>query len=514
MSQCDINATISLKQSLFFLYLPVMLKTINSKFIFFTIIFILLSVGIPTLFLIRQFRENFEQRSRIMLETTMDLVNSDVVDVMLKDDHTRVQHIIDKISLNKSIKHIRFFNDEGSIRFATDQSEIGKNIDVVEEGHVQFDQVDHKVVNLLENKKVYSSTRPIENQPECYSCHGTKPVIAYLDIDIHLTRAERNFYTGSFHVIFLGIAIVLILFLGFYFIFNVFIKKPLDRMKGALNQVDQGDLSARLPASKEDEIGILERQFNTMVSNLQTSKQKIEEFHFEQLQRADKLVTLGELAAEMAHEINNPAGIVMSRADYMQIQSEEDRPLKKYHDDLQVIINQINKISRITGNILKYSKKLPRQFHTINLQQVVDESLTVLEPRLQKKNIQIIKKFNTSNCLVSGDAQQLEQVLTNLVNNAIDAMPKGGTISIQIDRDNQQNLDLKITDTGTGIARDSLEQIFTPFYTTKPPDKGTGLGLYIVKNICKNHSAEITCSSQPGLGTTFTITFRRNDIKP
>jgi signal transduction histidine kinase len=179
-----------------------------------------------------------------------------------------------------------------------------------------------------------------------------------------------------------------------------------------------------------------------------------------------------------------------------------------------VIINQINKISRITGNILKYSKKLPRQFHTIDLQQVVDESLTVLEPRLLKKNIQIVKKSNTDKRLVSGDAQQLEQAMTNLVNNAIDAMPKGGTITILTDLDHQQNLRLVVTDTGTGIVQESLEQIFTPFFTTKSPDKGTGLGLYIVKNICKNHNAEITCFSQLGQGTTFTITFPGNEIKP
>ncbi len=497
----------------FLLIFVIMFRTINSKFIFFTIIFIMLSVGLPTTFLIRQFRANFEQRTSALLETTMEVVHGDVVNVMLKYDHKRVQDIIDKIMRYKIIRHLRFFDTVGNIRFATDTTEIGRNIDDVDKGHVQIGEIDHKVILLLENKKVYTSTRAIVNLPECQSCHGINPVIGYLDIDVNLTRAERYFYTGSFHIIFLAIAIVLLLFFGFYYLFNRFIRKPLDRLTLALNQVDEGQLDTRLPAKKADEIGILERQFNTMVSNLQASQQKIEELHFEQLQRADKLVTLGELAAEMAHEINNPAGIVMSRADYLHIKADENLALKKYQDDLQVIINQVNKISRITGNILKYSKKLPKQFHTVDLKQVLEESLNVLEPRLAMKKIDLHKEFKDNDCQISGDAQQLEQVFTNLINNAVDAMSQGGFLTLSLERNEQHQIQIKISDSGSGISADLLDQIFTPFYTTKPPDKGTGLGLYIVKNICKNHNADIHCTSSPGLGTTFTVTFRGNDLK-
>ena len=489
-----------------------MFRTINSKFIFFTIIFIMLSVGLPTLFLIRQFRANFEQRSKAMLETTLDVVHSDVVDVMLKYEHNRIQDIIDKIMRYQTIRHLRFFDSSGIIHFATDTTEIGKNIDEVDKGHVQLSMTDHKIISLLENKKVYTSTLPIENLPECYSCHGQDPIIAYLDVDIKMTRAEIYFYTGSFHILFLAVAVVLILFLGFYFLFNRLIKKPLYSLQAALNEVDKGVLKTRLPAIKSDEIGILERQFNTMVANLQASKQKIEEMHFEQLQRADKLVTLGELAAEMAHEINNPAAIVMSRADYLQTQISEQNSLQKFNDDLEVIINQINKISRITGTILKYSKKLPKQFHTIDLKQVVLESISILEPRLTQKKIIVHKEFRKEPCLIFGDTQQMEQVVTNLVNNALDAMTTGGSLTISIERDDQYHLQLKVADNGSGIRPELLDQIFTPFYTTKPPEKGTGLGLYIVKNICKNHNAEIHCTSTAGQGSTFTITFRGNEL--
>jgi two-component system NtrC family sensor kinase len=346
------------------------------------------------------------------------------------------------------------------------------------------------------------------NQVQCQECHGNKAVVAYLDVDTNLTQAERYFYTGSIHMIFLGLAIIMALFFGFYILFRNFINKPLISFRTALASVEKGNLDVNLPAKKNDEIGILEKHFNHMVKNLKDSKQKIDEMHFEQLQRADKLVTLGELAAQMAHEINNPAAIILSRADCVQMEAQKNNDLAKYDEDLQVIMNQVNKVSRITGNMLKYSRKLPKQFILVDLKQIVEESLHILEPRIIKNKITITKQFEVKNSTLQGDAHQLEQVVTNLINNALDAMTEGGKLKLIICLNEDHYLQLKINDNGSGIDDTTVEQIFTPFFTTKSGEKGTGLGLYIVKNICKNHNADIKCFSKPGEETTFTITFK------
>jgi signal transduction histidine kinase len=274
-----------------------------------------------------------------------------------------------------------------------------------------------------------------------------------------------------------------------------------------LDNVERGNLDVRLPAKKSDEIGTLESHFNHMVLNLKESKQKIDELHFEQLQRADKLVTLGELAAEMAHEINNPAGIVMSRTDFIQMDSEKYPQLKKYDEDFNVIINQINKISKITGNILKYSKKLPKQFQQADLKKICEETLNILGPRLAKKKITVEKHYQTDLPQVLGDSTQLEQVFTNLVNNAIDAMEIGGELTIRLQFVDSERILWSVSDNGAGMDKSISDLIFSPFFTTKAAEKGTGLGLYIVNNIIKNHNAEISCDSHLGQGTTFTILF-------
>jgi two-component system NtrC family sensor kinase len=209
----------------------------------------------------------------------------------------------------------------------------------------------------------------------------------------------------------------------------------------------------------------------------------------------------------MAHEINNPAGIVMSRTDFIQMDSEKYPQLKKYDEDFNVIINQINKISKITGNILKYSKKLPKQFQQADLKKICEETLNILGPRLAKKKITVEKHYQTDLPQVLGDSTQLEQVFTNLVNNAIDAMEIGGELTIRLQFVDSERILWSVSDNGAGMDKSISDLIFSPFFTTKAAEKGTGLGLYIVNNIIKNHNAEISCDSHLGQGTTFTILF-------
>ena len=485
-----------------------MFKTIKYKFIFSTITLILIGVGIPSVFLINQFKENFEQRSKLMIKTTIDVVLQGMYDKMMRSDKKDVQNIINEISQNESVDNIRVFNESGKILYASDAEEIGKSMSDIAAHHMDDINLFGSNISRLTDLGVYSATEPVNNKPQCQQCHGEGKILAYLDIDTNLTQAENYFQTGSVHFIFLAIVIIIVLFIIFYAVFNHLINKPLIRFNEAMDKVEKGEPDARLPAKKKDEIGTLEDHFNRMVNKLQLSQNQIEELHFEQLRHADKLVTLGELAAEMAHEINNPAAIIMSRADYLQMESENNNPLTNYKEDLSVIVNQIERVSKITQNILKYSKKLPKNFDKIELIQIINESINILEPRLKKYKIKLIKDFKFDKVYIFGDAVQIEQVITNLVNNGVDAIGENGEMNIQVLKTEKQQGQIIISDTGEGIEEHIRDKIFSPFFTTKTGNKGTGLGLYIVKNICKNHNAEIECDSEPGKGTKFIITFK------
>ncbi len=324
-----------------------------------------------------------------------------------------------------------------------------------------------------------------------------------------MTTAENSFYTGSVHMIFLGILLILILVSGFYYLFNKFINNPLKNFRMALESVEKGKLDVKLAQAGEDEFSILNRHFNSMVSHLKQSNEEIEELHFEQLQRADKLVTIGELTAEMAHEINNHAAIAMSRTDYLQFESGENPNLNSYSEDLRVILNQLTNISRTTSNILKHSKKLSDNFEKVDLRKLVNESVKIFEPILRKRNIKLLQNSDADDPVLYGSPTLLEQVLINLINNAVDAVGEEGSIEVSVGENSDGLLELRVWDSGRGIPQEDLDKIFSPFFTRKSAEKGTGLGLYIVRNICIKHKAEIRCQSSPGSGTTFVLTFNR-----
>lgn len=275
----------------------------------------------------------------------------------------------------------------------------------------------------------------------------------------------------------------------------------------ALDNVEKGNLNVRLPAIRNDEFGKIDKHFNTMVENLDKSNTKIQELHHEQLQHANKLVTLGELTAEIAHEINNPTAILSTRADYLHLEAEDNPDLKDYSEDIDVILKQSERISKITSNILRYSKKLSTDFKRINLISIIEESISIINPKLKKKNIVLQKSFNGKGIYIRGDEVQIEQLLINIIGNASDAVDFRGIIELDVIELDGGMTELSIKDNGPGMTKEISDQIFSPFFTTKEADKGTGLGLYICKNICKNHNAEIKCISSVGKGTTFTIIF-------
>jgi signal transduction histidine kinase len=486
-----------------------MFNTIKSKFIILSLVVIILSIGIPVGFLIDQISRNFHDRSVLMIEATIDLLIDGLNDSMMRGDEKSVQKIVENISERTSIDHIRIFNELGSIRYSNDSSEVGKAIDIIEPGHLerQISEITDREVYLDRQTKAYKAIQPIEIQERCQTCHVSNKIVSYLDVDTHFTKAEIKFYTGSFHMIFLGAALFFTLALGFYFLFNKFINKPLNSFILALDAVESGNLELRMPSKGKDEFSKLNYHYNRMVNELKYSREKIEEMHFEQLQRADKMVTLGELTASMAHDINNHSAIIMSRADYLLYESERNEYLNKCNEDLVVINDQIGKISKITGRILKHSKKLSTEFRNFDLVKLVESSLDMIEPLIKKKKVYLKREIKLNTAVVFGDPNQFEQVILNLISNAVDAIGEGGDIVITVQRNDTDRVQLIVQDDGIGIDEESQEKIFSPFYSNKEVGKGTGLGLFIVQNVCTNHKAEIKCESKVNFGTTFTITF-------
>ena len=482
-----------------------MFTTIKSKFILLSIILIVITITVPQFFLIRQFEKNYYQHSELLLNTTMRTLKYGLTSAMMLGEQKNIPNIIDTLSAYANIQRIRIYNLSGKIKYSTVPSEVNKNIADVAPHHMYNLHPDNKIFRLDDEKRLYSLAEPILNRELCRTCHKEKNVIAYLDIDSDLTEAENLFHASTTKTVYAAVIVLLVLVLGFYLIFHTFIHKPLQKIVSGLNEIQTGNLDIKLKENRKDEMGKVNRHFNKMVSKLKSSKVQIEELHFEQLQRADRLKTLGELTSQMAHEINNHIGVIMTRADYLQLESGREPMLNKYISDFEVIFKQTEKLSSITHNILEHSKKSPKKFIIVDLCQSIDNILLMVQPTCKKSNINCFKNTKLNEALIYADPLQIEQALINLVSNSIDAVGENGQIEISLKKQNEDELKLSVEDNGCGIDQEKIEHIFSPFFTTKSAEKGTGLGLYITKNICDNHNIDISCISKVGVGTNFTL---------
>ena len=222
----------------------------------------------------------------------------------------------------------------------------------------------------------------------------------------------------------------------------------------------------------------------------------------QQLLQAAKLASVGELASGMAHEINNPVGIILGRTDY--ILATQDNLSADANEDLKVVRAQAERVASTVRNLLTFARPSPLSIQSVNLAQLADEAIKLEAPRCRAAAVKIECSSSSKIPTIQADPDQLQQVLINLMNNAIEAMPQGGCLSVSLTHGGGQVI-ANISDTGTGITEENQSRIFDPFFTTKPVGKGTGLGLAVSYGIIRNHGGEIRVSSVPGRGSTFSI---------
>ncbi|MCC7264294.1 MAG: HAMP domain-containing protein [Candidatus Latescibacteria bacterium] len=294
--------------------------------------------------------------------------------------------------------------------------------------------------------------------------------------------------------------------------------RPLGELTQMAHDLGEGRLEERIQFQTRDEIGELAGTFNQMATSLQsyqdTLEQKVEERTRElkhsqrQLLQATKLASVGELAGGVAHQINNPAGIILMRASRLAQEVEQHRLSGEAREDVQVIQRQVEKIHSVVSALVKFARQMPTELRPTDLNTVVRRAVALIEEPARNRGVKVILDLQELP-RVAADGAQLEQVLVNLVNNGLDAMPGGGTLTFATrpgaKAGNPPGVTLAVADTGSGIPTDYLPRLFDPFFTTKEVGQGTGLGLSISYGIVQEHGGTIEVESEPGKGSRFTI---------
>jgi signal transduction histidine kinase len=280
----------------------------------------------------------------------------------------------------------------------------------------------------------------------------------------------------------------------------VLIERPVQELKRTIERVRRGDLSVRVKfAHRDDDIGELGRQFNDMLEQRQANRREIERLHQREMARAEHLATIGELAAGLAHEIRNPLAGIAGVIDVVSKELPTGSPSRAV---LPEVLNEIKHIEMILNDLLAYAKPRSPIFREADLNETVEQAVLLARQQVRTRPITISFTPNREAFLVVHDPTQIQQVVLNLLLNAIQAITDQGGVEVSVQKRNGQAM-ITVKDTGSGISEEALGKIFKPFFTTRK--EGTGLGLSLAKGIVETHGGQIQVKSAIAKGSEFLI---------
>ena len=493
---------------------------------------------------IRLHRQHLEAATLMSAERVSDVIKRSTSYYMLRNDREGLYHAMATMADEPGMVRVRIFDQEGRISYSTDTSEIGHLVDKGGEAcygcHTRsqpltrLNQPDRfRIYRDNKGQRVLGVITPIENQPSCLNaaCHAhpaSQQVLGVLDANLSLAKTDVQLAQTSRRMLaYTLIALVDISLLSWLFVWRL-VGQPLKRLKDGTRQLAEGNLGYQLEVDSRDEAGELAISFNRMSLQLRSANEEIVAWAktledrvdqktrelkraHEHMLQAEKMATIGKMAAVVAHEINNPLSGILTYAKLLRrwIDRGEVEGAKKQDAEqcLDLIAEESRRCGDLVKNLLTFSRTAPLNVQTTDLNMVVDRAVRLVAHQMELHGVELHVELPPALPRVQCDPGQIEQVLLALIMNAIDAMPRGGNLWVgtQLHEDAGEEI-FWVRDDGSGIPQDILPQIFEPFLTTKESGKSVGLGLAVSQNIVARHRGRIDVTSELGRGTIFTVT--------
>ena len=515
--------------------LPV-LHSLAAKLFSVVFLVLLFNLGLLGYLNVRLHRRHLEEARLNAAERLSDVVRRSTSYYMLRNDREALGHIIDTVGKEPGITRLRVMNHLGRVGFSTDAKEIGTIVNIpgasvpLQQSRI-FDSASGRILGI---------TTPLQNMASCSSgaCHAhpeSQQNLGLLDINLSLSetdadvrRASQQFVAYSALAILLTLATIGVLFWHF-------VHEPVRLLRAGTVRLGQGELGVQIPVESNDELGDLAASFNEMSRQLRAAREEsnawahtledrvkrktaeLQHAHTQMIQ-AEKLTSLGKLAAVVAHEINNPLSGILTYAKLLRRWIERGDSLAGHavemRDSLQLIENESRRCGDIVRNLLTFARVQPLNITDFDINRVVQQTIKLVEHKLDLGNIAPHLELGANLPQIRGDSGQIEQLLLAMVMNAIEAMPREGNLHIVTTAPDPDTIVIRVEDNGVGIPPDILPRLFEPFTTTKEEGKGVGLGLAISHAIVERHGGTIDVKSEVGRGTTFTITIpTRSSLK-
>ena len=492
---------------------------------------------------IQQSRRHMEGLVLTSAQGIGDIIKRSARLSMLENRRDELYQLINQIGHEPGLKRVRILNKEGRITFSTDESEIDAYVDQKAEAcygcHEQERPLEKlsrpdkaRIFKINGSERLLGLIQPIENEPDCYTapCHvhpESKKVLGVLDINISLAKVDESIAEYQRNII-LNLLVIMIAIAvvsaGFVYLM---IYGPVKKLIAGTKRIAMGDLEHAIEVDSSDELGVLANSFNRMTRDLKRANEEITDWtktlenrvedKTQELQRAnqmilqaEKLASVGRLAATVAHELNNPLSGIVNFSKLLIRRIDNNRFDEKNFEDsreiLDIIMTESMRCGEIVKNLLQFSRQSDVVLEPNDVESIIRESVRLIEHLITLRGIDLKLDIQDNIPRIRCDSQKIKQVLLALLLNACDAIVEEGAITIICKyEEDSDSVMMLIGDNGVGMGDETLRHIFEPFFTTKEEGDGVGLGLSVAMSIIERHGGSICVESAPNKGATFTI---------
>lgn len=525
---------------------------LRTKFVAPISMILVCSIFVMSAYLIQRQEEGFRLGLEENGETMIRILAMQAESGVLFEDRQELDELLDKFSVFEDIWCATIYNNDGEILSQLGRWDDSSVTRIREISHTNdpdaayyhdyyVEDADGKVFIEL-NYPVMSRVEKLDREnlgitggiDRSLTKAFVRERLGDIKLLLSLERVNKSIAEARLAALIMSLLVVAITILFITFIVRI-VTKPVKLLVDVTDQVARGDLSQRVHIEQKDELGQLANTFNKMIESLQQTRNEIEEYNRTleekiiqrtlqleeaqaQLIQSEKMSAIGQLAAGVAHELNNPLGGILGYAQFAlekmkkkQIGNQDDKELNSFIRYLTDIETQARRCKAIVQNLLRFSRsRRATEFEDVDINATIEDTVTFVEHQLHMNQIELNLELDANLPIVQGSSGQLQQVFTNLIINAMHASKPQSVISIKSRFSPALGefggaVELQIADQGSGIEPETIKKIFEPFFTTKEVGKGTGLGLSVSYGIIKDHGGEIKVDSVVGQGTKFTL---------
>jgi two-component system NtrC family sensor kinase len=480
-------------------------SSLKSKIIISVTAILAVTIGLGTWINIRYQQAHMEDALEDNVLIISNTIERSLANAMLDGKSKEVQHILEAVGGYHNIREVKIFSPNGVILKSSKRWMIGRKVDAATQRWFLADRFKKPIKRRDEG--IFSVLFPIENDERCFHCHGPSVKLnGILAVDVSMAQTEEKVGELSKTMLLWAFGVTAVLAISLLLFLTRFVTNPIQDLIVTMERAESG-LEARVDVRSTDDIGRLGQAFNSLLAKLERARRRVERYHYEQMKRADRLASIGEMAAGIAHEIKNPlAGI----AGVIQVLKKDLPAGDQKRAVLEEVLSQVERMDKAVRNLLSFARPPAPKMTLVDINELISKLFDFLAPQFAKHSITSEQRLATGLPWLTLDPALVQQALINIALNAIQAMQEGGkfiveTRSAKPSGDAQGVVEIVFRDTGKGISMENLSRIFNPFFTTR--QQGTGLGLSITQRIIEQHNGEITVSSVPGKGASFTISF-------